>query len=322
MPEQSRPSTCPSGEATWTGLPQPHCVKETEARPTTGRERSPAPTRWGAHGFVLGLAMAACASCSTLNYLDPSGPLHEARFARQDPVPAQTGAPLRVVTFNIAYAVKIDEALEVLRKSPALGDPDVLTLQEMDAPSVERIARELGMNSVYFPSAVHPKTDRDFGCAILSPWPLVEPAKIVLPIAAFGSGIQRSAVRATVQRGVERVRVYSVHLPSPLGVTGYARREQVKVLLADAARSRDPVVITGDFNSHGVGKRFVEGGYAWVTRDVGTTTRFLFFGLSYDHIFAKRLVPVAGATAFGAVKDNRGASDHRPVWALLVAPGR
>jgi endonuclease/exonuclease/phosphatase family metal-dependent hydrolase len=271
-------------------------------------------------GLAVALAIAAGVSCHTLNYLDPTGPSHEGRFARPDPVPPPTGAALRVVTFNIAYAVKIDEALEVLRQSPALRDIDILSLQEMDAPSVERIARELGMNSVYVPSAVHPKTDRDFGCAILSPWPLVEPGKVVLPIAAFGSGVRRSAVRATVLRGDERIRVYSVHLPSPLGVTGYARREQVKVMLADAADSADPVVITGDFNSHGLGKKFVEGGYEWVTRDVGTTTRFLIFGLSYDHIFAKGLVPVTGTAAFGAVKDNRGASDHRPVWAILVRP--
>ncbi len=272
-------------------------------------------------GLAVALAIAAGVSCSALNYLDPAGPSHERHFARPDTVPPQTGEPLRVVTFNIAYAVKIDEALEVLRQSPALREIDVLSLQEMDAPSVERIARELGMNSVYVPSAVHPKTDRDFGCAILSPWPLVEPGKVVLPIAAFGSGVRRSAVRATVLRGDERIRVYSVHLPSPLGVTGYARREQVKVMLADAADSADPVVIAGDFNSHGLGKKFVEGGYEWVTRDVGTTTRFLIFGLSYDHIFVKGLVAVTGTAAFGVVKDNRGASDHRPVWALLVLPG-
>ena len=269
---------------------------------------------------MLGLALAACAACATFNYLDPAGPSLETRFGEASPSFPPPGAPLRVVTFNIAYAVKVDLAVDVLRETPQLRDADVLALQEMDAPGTERIARELGMNSVFVPSAVHPKTDRDFGCAILSPWPLVEPGKVVLPIAAFGSGVRRSAARATVLRGDERLRSYSVHLPSPLGVTGAARRQQLEVLLADAAGFTGPVVIAGDFNSHDVGKQLEEAGYSWPTRDVGTTSRFLFFGMSIDHIFARGFVAVPGDESFGAVKENRGASDHRPVWAILVAP--
>lgn len=270
--------------------------------------------------LVAALAMGAGLSCGTLNYLDPAGPFHESSFARPDPAAPEAGAPLRVVTFNIAFALKVDEALEVLRGSPALREMDVLSLQEMDALSVERIARELHLNSVYSPSAVHPRTDRDFGCAILSPWPLVEPRRVVLPFAALGSGVRRSVVRATVVRGAERVRVYSVHLPAPLGIPASIRREQVEILMADAVDSPDPVVIAGDFNSHGLGRQFEDDGYVWLTRSVGATTRFLVFGLSYDHIFSRGLVPIPGTTAVGVVNDNRGASDHRPVWALLTPP--
>jgi endonuclease/exonuclease/phosphatase family metal-dependent hydrolase len=274
----------------------------------------------GGRRVGLALAIAAGVSCATINYLDPTGPLHEARFAEASPSPLPPGAPLRVVTFNIAYAVKVDLAIDVLRETPQLRNADVLALQEMDARGTERIARELGMNSVFVPSAVHPKTDRDFGCAILSPWPLVESGKVVLPIAALGSGVRRSAARATVLRGDERLRSYSVHLPSPLGVTGAARRQQLEVLLADAAGFTGPVVIAGDFNSHDIGEQLVEAGYSWPTRDVGTTSRFFFFGMSIDHIFARGLVAVPAVESFGAVKENRGASDHRPVWAILVAP--
>ena len=271
-------------------------------------------------GFALALVAALGVSCSTVNYLDPAGPSYEERFADSAPPHPAPGARLRVVSFNIAYAVKIDQALELLREDPALRDVDVLALQEMDAPGTERLARELGMNSVYVPSAVHPKTSRDFGCAILSPWPLVEPGKVVLPIAAFGSGVRRSAVRATVLWGEHRVRVYSVHLPSPLGVTGGARRQQLEVLLADVADSAEPVVLTGDWNSKDVGKQIVAAGFSWPTRDVGSTSKFLFFGMSIDHIFAKGLESPADADAAGVVQDNRGASDHRPVWAVFAPP--
>jgi endonuclease/exonuclease/phosphatase family metal-dependent hydrolase len=270
--------------------------------------------RW----WALGLAIAVGVACGTVNYLNPSGPFYETSYSRA--FQPSNDRPLKVVTFNIAYAKKVDLALELLRETAALQTPDVLALQEMDAPGVEQIARELEMNSLYIPSAIHPSTDRDFGCAILSPWPLVEPGKVVLPIAGFGSGVRRSAVRATVRRGEQRVRIYSVHLPSPLGVTGAARRQQIAVLLDDAAGSPDPVVIAGDFNSSDVGQQFVATGYSWPTRDVGTTSKFFFFGMSIDHVFVKGLELPSGVTSAGAVEDNKGASDHRPVWALLETP--
>ena len=270
---------------------------------------------------LLALAVGSLSgvSCHTVNYLDAQGPVYSGGPAAPSPLPA-TGVPLRVVTFNIAFGRKIDRALEVLREAEPLRRPDVLCLQEMDAPGVERIARELQMSWVYYPSAVHPKTGRDFGCAILSPWRLVEPAKVELPFAATWTGIRRSVVRATLERGSERVRVYSVHLPSPLGLGEERRRKQVAVLLDDAERSEDPVVIAGDFNSGGIGKVLEREGYTWVTRDLGPTVRFLFFGVHFDHVFTRGLVVSGEEPHCGVVKDNRDASDHRPVWAILSQP--
>jgi len=215
----------------------------------------------------------------------------------------------------------------VLRDSEPLRRPDVLALQEMDAPGTERIARALGMNSVYFPSGVHPKYDRDFGCAILSPWTLEGPRKVVLPHGARGSGLRRSATSAVVVRGSERVRVYSVHLPSPLAVSGGSRKAQLLALAADAASSDVPVVIVGDFNSHDKVEELARAGFTWVTRQAGDTARFrLFgiglFGLSYDHVLARGLAAAPGRDSVGVVADNRGASDHMPVWAVLVPAGK
>jgi endonuclease/exonuclease/phosphatase family metal-dependent hydrolase len=278
-------------------------------------------------GRRLGLAVAAASglACATAtSYLDPAGPRH--LFARDGApaAPAAEATPLRVVSFNIAYAIEIDRALEVLRESEALRGPDVLALQEMDAPGTERVARALGMNAVYFPSGVHPKHERDFGCAILSPWPLEEARKLVLPHGARVSGLRRAATVATVTRGAQRVRVYSVHLSSPLAISGGSRREQLRVLAEDALSSRDPVVIAGDFNSHGKVAELERAGFAWLTREAGDTARLRLLGiplggLAYDHVLARglRLDPGSEA-AVGVVKDNRGASDHLPVWALLV----
>ncbi|HSD66033.1 MAG TPA: endonuclease/exonuclease/phosphatase family protein [Vicinamibacteria bacterium] len=271
---------------------------------------------------ALALAASGLACASAVNYLDPSGPSYVYARAGATPGSDSPAKPLRVVTFNIAYAVEIDRAIEVLRRSEPLRDPDILALQEMDAPGTERIARALGMNAVYFPSGIHPKHRRDFGCAVLSPWPLEEPRKLVLPRAARGTHLRRSAVGAVVVRRGQRIRAYSVHLPSPLAVSGGSRKEQLRALAADAASAEGPVVIAGDFNSHDKVEELAKAGFSWVTRDVGPTAwfRLLGFGLaglSYDHVLARGLRRAEGAGATGVVADNRGASDHRPVWAVL-----
>jgi len=230
-----------------------------------------------------------------------------------------------VVSFNIAYAIEIDRAIEVLRGSRLLQRPDVLALQEMDAPGTERIAKALGMNAVYYPSGIHPKHHRDFGCAILSPWPLVDPRKLILPHGARGSGLRRAATSAVVLRGATRIRVYSVHLPAPGAVSGGSRRDQLHALAADADSVQVPVVIVGDFNSNGKVEELERLGFDWVTRDIDATrpVRFLGIqirGLRYDHILTRGLRK-AGPDALGVVTDNHKASDHRPIWALLVTAG-
>jgi len=275
--------------------------------------------RWTA---TLAVAASGFACAAAVNYLDPSGPRY--LHSREGPAgPADPAAsPLRVVSFNIAYAIEIDQAIEVLRTSEPLRGPDILALQEMDAPGTERIARALGMNAVYFPSGVHPKHERDFGCAVLSPWPLEEPRKILLPHGARVSGLRRSAVSAVVVRGGQRIRAYSLHLPSPLAISGGSRRHQLRVLAEDAASAEGPVVIAGDFNSHGKVGELAKAGFAWVTRDAGDTARLRLLGvglggLSYDHVLARGLRLVSGPGTMGIVQDNRGASDHKPIWAVL-----
>jgi endonuclease/exonuclease/phosphatase family metal-dependent hydrolase len=260
------------------------------------------------------LALAVAAGCArALSYLDPAGPLyrHTVEPPAGGPAPAAT-APLRVVSFNVQHALRITEALDAIAGSPALRDADVLALQEMDAPGVERIARALGMSSVFFPSGVHPAYHRDFGCAVLSRWPLVDPRKLVLPHGARISGLRRAVASAVVVRGALRVRVYSVHLPSPRAVSGGSRREQMRVLAADAATFAGPVVIAGDFNSDDVGRELVAAGFAWPTRGSRPTTAD---GHAYDHVFLRGL----SASAAGVEPDNRQASDHKPVWTLLTS---
>jgi endonuclease/exonuclease/phosphatase family metal-dependent hydrolase len=274
--------------------------------------------------LAAALAAAGALGCASAhNYLEPGGPRYEHQREADAPDAPDAARAFRVVSFNIAYGIEIDRAIDVLRGSEALRGLDLLALQEMDATGTERIARALGLNSVYFPSGVHPKHGRDFGCALLSPWPLEEPRKLVLPHGARGSGLRRAATSATVVRGGLRIRAYSVHLPSPLAVSGGSRREELRALGKDAAAAADPVVIAGDFNSHDKVEELERAGFAWLTRALGHTAHFKLLGIpvgggSYDHVLVKGLRLAEGDAALGIVKDNRGASDHLPIWAVLT----
>jgi endonuclease/exonuclease/phosphatase family metal-dependent hydrolase len=111
------------------------------------------------------------------------------------------------------------------------------------------------------------------------------------------------------------VRVYSVHLETPAGLGPGGRRDQARVILADAA-GYERVIVAGDFNGQGAAQDvFVPGGLFWVTRGIGRTiARF-----SWDHIFVRGFRPPPDCRSAGTVPNAFKASDHLPVWAVLSA---
>ncbi len=223
---------------------------------------------------------------------------------------------LRIVSFNIAFGRNVDAAITLLTSNAALRKADVLLLQEMDAPGTRRIAEALGMWYVYYPALFHRRTRRDFGNAVLSRWPIVGDAKLILPHASRYAGTHRIATVATLQIGRARVRVYSTHLGTALDIGSRRRVEQLRAILADAAR-HPAVVIGGDLNSADVGRVAEQAGYAWLTREGPRTTRLG----RWDHIFLKGLRSPATA-ASGTVADPSKVSDHVPVWAVgILDPG-
>jgi endonuclease/exonuclease/phosphatase family metal-dependent hydrolase len=257
--------------------------------------------------ILAALVLGGCAKAR--NYTEPNAPRHETHHG----VPGDPDAVLRVVSFNLKFSEKVEEAIANFRETPALRGPDILALQEMDAEGTERIARALEMNSVFFPAAIHPKTGRDFGNALLSPWPLEDPRKLILPGASRFTGLKRTATVATVCVPRHPVRAYSVHIETPLHMGGGGRRAQVQAIVDDARASSDPVVVAGDFNSRGLSGPFEEAGYLWLTRNLRNTSKWW----ELDHIFALGLAPPGPATA-GVAEDLHDASDHKPVWALLA----
>lgn len=258
----------------------------------------------------LGLALVSCAPA--VNLLSPAGPLFEGRHAPAPPSVASPVRPIRVVTFNIKHAREIDRAIEVLREDSLRG-ADILALQEMDERGAERIARALGYDYAFYPAVIHPASRRYFGPAVLSRWPIEKSWKVLLPHAGWTRGQRRTATAAVLRIGSTRVLAYAVHLETPVQISDAERRDQARAVVRDAERHRGPVVIAGDFNSEGIGLLLAEEGYAWLTRRVGSTVAWF----SWDHVFVRGLVP-AGPRSAGVVRDARGASDHRPVWAVAL----
>lgn len=261
--------------------------------------------------FVLCAALLASACQVQRNYTTAEGP----RYAGMAPPHVSTPRPsdtLRIISFNIEYALKPDSALAVLQNEPALQNADVVLLQEMDAPATRYIARRLGMWFVYYPATLHLRHKRDFGNAVLSRWPIVNDAKILLPYPARLIGTARTATAATIRVGSAEVRVYSAHLGTYVNITGEQRRAQLQTILSDAEKY-PRVVLGGDMNDPSVGDVALTHGYGWPTRNgprTATVGRL-------DHIFLKGLFTPDSAAA-GTVLNNRESSDHRPIWAVAL----
>ena len=259
---------------------------------------------------VLCVILAALlVGCRTgQNYPSPEGP----RYAGTSDVAREAAADdLHVVTFNIAFSFAIDSAIALLTTHPDLRGVDVLLLQEMDATGTQRIASALGMSWVYYPAIRSVRTKRDFGNAVLSRWPIVADAKLILPHRSRSTRTQRIATAASLAIGTDTIRVYSFHFGTAVEVSDEQRRDQLALILDDADRySR--VVMGGDTNDEDVGRLALERGYAWPTREGPRTTAVA----RWDHLFTRGVSPVDSA-ATGTIPDARAASDHRPVWLRL-----
>ena len=259
---------------------------------------------------VLAAALCATAACATArNYDDPAGPVLVGQHAAE----ARPAGDVRLVTFNVQWGEHVDRAADLLSRPGPLRDADVLLMQELDGPGVESLARSLGMNFVYVPSAVHPTPDHDFGVAILSPWPITDPQKVPLPYQHRFRKMRRSAAAATVHLPTGDVRVYAVHFETTFGLWGEEhRRAQARAVLEAAAGWTGPVVIGGDFNSRTTGEVIARSGFVWLTEHLDRLVALR----DADYILVRGFC-AAGEPSAGRPADDTHASDHRPVWATV-----
>ncbi|MEP1124271.1 MAG: endonuclease/exonuclease/phosphatase family protein [Ilumatobacter sp.] len=225
------------------------------------------------------------------------------------------GASLRIVSWNIEFGLRPDEAARDLTEHEDLIGADLVLLQEMDRPGSELVAAALGFDHAYAAAAVFPGTGRELGNAILSRSPLSGVREISLPHTARFGGQARSALTATIDVGGVAVAAYSVHAETVL--LRYARRlDQYATVVADLERfaPATPVIVGGDFNT--VGRREVRG-LVRTMSDAGlvhvsspATATFSRFGRDFtlDHVFTRHAV-----CRSSAVVTDSTASDHRPI---------
>jgi endonuclease/exonuclease/phosphatase family metal-dependent hydrolase len=248
------------------------------------------------------------------NYLDPNAPFFSGSFAAENET---TPEDLTILSYNISYGRSIDRALIEIKEFQSQKMLDILLLQEMEEVGVERMARELRMDYVYFPAAIEPKYRRNFGNAVLSRWPIVEAQKIILPHISLSDRMKRVAARAIIKIHDVQVVAYSLHT-EPVFILSKFKEDQCFAVLNDRGSQARFVMVGGDFNSfterygEKLEKRYRQAGFIRASKGSGHTFTRFGMKMSTDQIFAKGFVVKAAGRLSGA-----RASDHLPIWATL-----
>ncbi len=231
---------------------------------------------------------------------------------------------LTVTTFNIQFGLAAGRAARELSLAARFRRPDLILLQEMDPAGSAAIARDLGFHHVYAPAAVHSHHGRQFGQAILSPWPLRDAEIVHLPHTHPVNGQRRIALLATADVAGREVRVGSVHTETAL-LAASLRAEQVVTALDAFADWDGPAVIGGDFNTvtaanvRDLARLGRSAGFDRLD-DYGPTADWTAGGVrlasfTLDHVLSRGLdLHTAPATRMTR------ASDHRPLWATFHLP--
>ncbi len=245
--------------------------------------------------------------------------VHHGSHARPD---AERGDSLLVVSWNIQHGLEIDKAVADLAARDELRDADIVLLQEMDEIGTVRVAESLGLDYVYATAGAHAQSGRNFGNAVLSRWQMGEPEATVLSFKAPIRGHPRVIVGSTVSVGGATIHACSVHTEIPSLSSGKRLRQFEEIAAVAARRSGELLVLGGDFNTvtrrsiNALADRMASAGAARASVGAGTTLRRGGQEFTLDHVFVRGLVPAAAG-----VVPRTEASDHRPLWVRLRAPG-
>ena len=280
---------------------------------------------------IAALVLSGCASFG-LNYLHPRGPRCAAAIGDARPeVISEEANSFTLVSFNIKFGERPEQARHALSLA-GFDIVDVLLLQEVDLRSTILVAESLRHNYVYYPAAIHPATERQFGLAVLSPWPIRDDRKILLPWLESGDDARKIAVVATVWPHGQPVGVVNTHLQS--GLTPVKTGDQLQaitgcVYTATCQHAGAPMldelpyyVLAGDLNTRtsaslNVADEVLGWSGLWRVPNIGRTYRYFPFG--FDHIYASRDLEVQTARVITGLGDT--GSDHLPIYAVFGFDG-
>ena len=253
---------------------------------------------------------------------------HAAKVANQPTAPSE----IKIVSYNIRWrsAKELEQIINWLKSKEA--PPAFIGLQEVDRAkqrsgktnNARILAESLGM---YYAWAAPPlpknssDKEEETGVELLSPYPLTDITRIVLPHAGPG-GRWRVALGATIKIGKTAVRIYSVHSETRIPVA--QKIDQLRAVLDDVVRfpTTMPAIVLGDFNSWelptiaGIRKLFEGSGFATPFSDDETTfrrTAFVFdVALKLDWIWLREL-----SVKSSGIDRTVTVSDHFPLSTVV-----
>lgn len=242
-----------------------------------------------------------------------------------------TPGDLKIISYNIRWRGGDDlhELIKLFRDDTRIGSAGILGLQEVDrnkkrtqrTNTVRVMANELGLHYAWTaPPTAKPQDEEGTGVAILSPYPLSNIQRIVLPHEGPG-GRRRVALGATVTIKNLTIRTYSVHSETRISVT--RKLEQMQAVLKDLALypKSMPAVVLGDFNTWQGGsvpkthRLFVDENFQTPFDDQPTFyRRILFFPLKLklDWIWLRNLEVLGWG-----IEKRISLSDHWPMWCIV-----
>ena len=257
--------------------------------------------------------------------------LLETGSAAQVSAPKDAPAECKIVSYNIRWrgGEELRALAKLLRDDKEIGGALVIGLQEVDRNkkrtknehTARVLADALGMNYAW---AAPPSLsdEEETGVMLLSPYPLRDVTRILLPVAGPG-GRQRVALGATIRLGAADVRAYSVHTETRIKVA--QKLEQQRAVLDDLKNypNLTRAVVLGDFNTWEAKAAdetinlFTGAGFTSGLDNDRSTFHTFIIELKLDWLWLR------GLTATGGGINRRvGLSDHWPLWAVVrVANG-
>lgn len=232
---------------------------------------------------------------------------------------------VQVMSFNLQAPDEQEAA--ALAAIIARAGADVIVLQELSPQAAAHF--ETALQATYPHQALHPRQDDHAGQGVLSRYLITSDEYWRYEELPGALGHQR------VELEIDGVRVvlYNSHIVPPLTLTSFrpaAHRQALQYLMQQVRAEAGPLLWAGDFNMtdqfHGYRELTAE--YKDAYREAGE----IGFGFTYpdkgipllpvllrlDYVFYDE----AFTGVFAEVWADSGPSDHRPVVARLLLPGR